>query len=61
MSAIDRARKDELNRRLLVLASWSATRAHGEFDTETTLTMLKKKVIDLEDGMKRAGWSAAKP
>lgn len=61
MSAIDRARKDELNRRLLVLALWSATRAHGEFDTETTLTMLKKKVIDLEDGMKRAGWSAAKP
>lgn len=59
MAPIYAARKEELNRRLLVLAEWAVKRATGDHDEATTMTMLKKRVLEIEDGVNRAGWRAA--
>lgn len=56
---IPEARKAELNRRLEVLAQWAVARAQGDHDEDTTLTMLKRRVEQIEDGVNRAGWRAA--
>ena len=59
MTAIYAARKAELNRRLLVLAEWAVKRANGDHDEDTTMTMLKKRILEIEDGVNRAGWREA--
>jgi hypothetical protein len=63
MSALDhwqiaRARKERLNQGLLTLSSWAASRAAGDHDEDTTLSMLKRKVAELHDAVDRAGWLA---
>jgi len=59
MVPIYAARKAELNRRLLVLAEWAVKRATGDHDGDTTLTMLKKRIDEIESGVNRAGWREA--
>jgi hypothetical protein len=52
------ARKERLNRGLRTLASWAQSRAMGEHDDETTLTMLERKAAELRDAVNKAGWDA---
>ena len=52
------ARMEELNRRLRVLSEWALNRTTGGHDTETTITMLRRRVEEIEDGVNRAGWRA---
>lgn len=52
------ARAAELERRLKTLATWATARAMGNHDTETTLTMLEKRVGEIAHGVNRAGWRA---
>lgn len=53
-----KARKARLNQGLLTLASWAQSRATGEHDEGTTLTMLARKVGDLNQAVQKAGWHA---
>lgn len=46
-TAATTARKERLNRGLRTLASWAQSRAMGEHDDETTLTMLERKTAEL--------------
>jgi len=55
---IDKAQRDRLNQGLLALASWCSSRAMASHDTDTTLTMLERKVNDLRHKMMKAGWAA---
>lgn len=52
------AQKDRLNQGLRVLSSWCLSRAMGEHDTGTTLSMLEGKVADLRGNVIQAGWKA---
>ena len=52
------AQRERLNHGLRTLASWCASRAIMEHDTETTLTMLEKKAAGLRGKCMKAGWSA---
>ena len=52
------ARKERLNRGLRTLASWAQSRAMGEHDDETTLTMLERKVSELRAAVNKAGWDS---
>jgi hypothetical protein len=52
------AQRERLNHGLRTLASWCASRAMLEHDTETTLTMLEKKAAELRGKVMKAGWAA---
>ena len=52
------ARKERLNRGLRTLASWAQSRAMGEHDDETTLTMLERKTMELRAAVNKAGWDS---
>ena len=52
------AQRERLNHGLRTLASWCASRAMLEHDTETTLTMLEKKATELRGKCMKAGWAA---
>ena len=52
------AHRERLNHGLRTLASWCASRAMLEHDTETTLTMLEKKAAELRGKCMKAGWAA---
>lgn len=52
------ARKERLRQGLLTLASWAQSRANGEHDDETTLTMLERKAAELRSAVNKAGWAA---
>jgi len=52
------ARKERLNRGLLTLASWARSRAMGDYDSETTLNMLDRKVVELRSAVDKAGWAS---
>jgi hypothetical protein len=52
---IETARRNRLNQGLLVLASWCRSRAAGDHDIETTLTMLCKKADMLPWQIAKAG------
>ena len=54
------ARKERLDQGLRTLANWCLTRAMGDHDTETTLTMLEKKAAELRGKVMKAGWEAEK-
>ena len=43
-----------LKKRLKTLASWCATRADGDHDPETTLSLLRRKVAQTEEGATKA-------
>ena len=55
---IAEAQRERLNHGLRTLASWCASRAMMEHDTETTLTMLEKKAAELRGKVMKAGWAA---
>jgi hypothetical protein len=55
---IEDAQRERLNHGLRTLASWCASRAMLEHDTETTLTMLEKKAAELRGKVMKAGWAA---
>ena len=46
--------KEYLKQRLKTLASWCATRADGDHDPETTLSLLRRKMAQTEDGVNKA-------
>lgn len=46
--------KEYLKKRLKTLAAWCSTRADGDHDTETTLSLLRRKVTQTEDGANKA-------
>jgi hypothetical protein len=56
---LNTARKERLNHGLRVLASWAQSRAMGEHDVETTLTLLERKVANLRAAVNKAGWGTA--
>lgn len=56
--AVSKARKEKLNECLLNLSKWAESRAAGTHDADTTLTMLKKRVQEIETQVNRAGWRA---
>lgn len=55
---IAEAQRERLNHGLRTLASWCSSRAMLEHDTETTLTMLEKKAVELRGKVMKAGWAA---
>lgn len=57
-SSVKVARNRNLSDRLASLSEWCKSRSEGIHDTETTLTMLKKKVADIEHRVNQAGWNA---
>jgi hypothetical protein len=60
-SSVMVARNRNLSDRLASLSEWCRKRADGNHDTKTTLTMLKKKVADIEHRVNQAGWNAHLP
>lgn len=52
------ARKARLNQGLRTLASWAQSRAMGEHDDETTLTILERKTAELRAAVNKAGWDS---
>jgi hypothetical protein len=52
------ARRNRLNEGLHTLSQWCAKRAEGEYDDDTTMTMLLKKVNELPHQINQAGWMA---
>ena len=57
-AACTSARKERLNRGLRTLASWAQSRAMGDHDDETTLTMLERKTVELRAAVNKAGWDS---
>jgi hypothetical protein len=55
---IKAARRERLNQGLLALASWCQSRAVGDHDIETTLTMLREKAEKLPWRVAKAGADA---
>lgn len=49
------ARKQALDDSLRTLAAWATKRAELNVNTETTLTMLRRKVDEITDRVTRAG------
>ena len=58
-SIIKAARHTRLIHGLYSISAWCASRADGEHDDETTMTMLQKKTSDLSHAIDKAGWNAA--
>jgi len=58
--AIANARRERLWECLETLSSWAASRAGKEYNTDTTLTMLARKVQDIMHSVDKAGWRASK-
>jgi hypothetical protein len=54
------ARLARLNTGLLNLSEWCKSRAEGQHDQYTTLTMLEKKATELKHRVDKAGWDAMK-
>jgi hypothetical protein len=57
---VKRARRICLQAHLWTLSKWAEKRATGEHDAATSLSMLKRKVGEIEEAMNKAGQSAAK-
>jgi len=55
---IEAARRERLNQGLRALASWCQSRAAGDHDIETTLTMLREKAEKLPWRVAKAGADA---
>ena len=59
-AAIAKARRERLWECLQTLSEWTAKRAGKEYNTDTTITMLARKVQETMDSVDKAGWRAAK-
>jgi hypothetical protein len=59
MCPIYKARREQLARGLESLAKWAEARASGDHRPETTLSLLKRKVVEIEARSIRAGCDAA--
>ena len=58
--AIAQARGQEMDRRMICLSKWAASRAAGDHDPETTVTMLRRKAKEAEEALLRVtqqAWS----
>jgi hypothetical protein len=55
---IEAARRNRLNQGLLSLASWCQSRAVGDHEIDTTLTMLREKAEKLPWRVAKAGADA---
>lgn len=58
VTSISIARRERLEMGLLHLAQWAKRRADGDFNVETTTSILTRKVGELKDAVDRAGWRA---
>lgn len=58
--AIAQARRERLWECLATLSEWAARRAGKEYNTDTTITMLARKVQDIIHSVDKAGWKASK-
>jgi len=58
--ALAKARRERLWECLETLSAWCARRAGKEYNTDTTITMLAKKVQDIMHSVDKAGWRASK-
>lgn len=58
-TAIAKARQNRLNQGLLTLSDWTSARAQKNHNEQTSLSILKRKVAELEDAVNRAGWAAS--
>jgi hypothetical protein len=58
-TTISEARRTRLKQALVALAKWASARAEGDHDTETTITMLKRRASEIQDQVDRAGWAAS--
>lgn len=56
LSDIQAAKKQRLNDGLRTIAEWCISRADGDHDTDTTLTMLERKATSLRGLVLKAGW-----
>lgn len=52
-------RDAKLNEALTSFGNWCLSRAAGDHDQYTTLTMLKRRATDIENSVNKAGWRAA--
>jgi hypothetical protein len=59
MCPIYKARKEKLSQGLEALAKWVEARASGDHSPDTTLTLLQRKVAELEARTTRAGREAS--
>ena len=59
IATIQTARAERLKSALESLAHWAEKRAREEHNTETTLAMLRKRAVEIEGQVDRAGWAAA--
>jgi ATP-dependent protease HslVU (ClpYQ) peptidase subunit len=57
--SISDARRFRLKQSLLALANWAEARAGGNHNTETTMTMLERRLSEIRDQVDRAGWAAS--
>jgi hypothetical protein len=57
--SISDARRFRLKQALLALANWSEARAGGNHNTETTMTMLERRVSEIRSQVDGAGWAAS--
>ncbi len=53
------ARKIALKHQLAILSDWAQNRANGDFNERTTLTVLKRKLVEIEDKVNKAGYAAS--
>lgn len=53
------ARKLRLNEVLHTLGDWCHARAAGDHNEMTTLTLLSRRISEIESSVNRAGWRAA--
>lgn len=54
------ARRAAMQAGLEALSSWAKERAAGVHNTKTTMTILRRRILELDAMVLRAGWSAAK-
>ena len=57
-SVCQKARHERLIWGLITLSSWCSSRASGQHDDATTITMLERKTRELVISIDEAGWKA---
>ena len=58
-NAITKARRTALDKELKSLGEWCLERGLNEHDTDTTITMLNRKIAMLKNAVNSAGWKEA--
>jgi hypothetical protein len=55
---VEAAHRECLSRELEGLGAWCLSRAQGQHDVQTTLTLLERKTARVRERLLRAGWKA---